>query len=180
MKREFHRCIQRRPNAIPFVLLALSTFAFCAFAEDTGEDSFVKPVESKPKKEIKPDEASVDTAPAVPSNVTDDPKVPEAGAPKNAEKETPVVWPGLDSEFYLVERKLADRGIARHPDEPLADWLRRALAEPTLKEADKPLRDLLRLHYRYRFDPLGLTGTDREELKRDAQLALGVLEKKPV
>jgi transglutaminase-like putative cysteine protease len=94
-------------------------------------------------------------------------------------REALVAWPGLDSEFYLVERKLADRGIIRQPNEPLTDWLRRALAEPSLKEADQPLRDLLRLHYRYRFDPAGLTRTDREELKRGTQSALSVLAGKP-
>ncbi len=77
-----------------------------------------------------------------------------------------LTWPGQDSEFYLVEKRLAKRGIVRQPDEPLSDWLQRALADPDLSTAAKPLKDLLRLHYRYRFDPHGLTESDRDALRR--------------
>ena len=38
-------------------------------------------------------------------------------------------WPGLDSEFYQIENKLAARGVPRQPSEPLADWLERAQAD---------------------------------------------------
>ena len=31
-----------------------------------------------------------------------------------------ISWPGLDSEFYLIERKLAARGVPRQPGEPLS------------------------------------------------------------
>lgn len=131
------------------MLLALSTFAFCAFAEDTGEDSFVKPVESKPKKEIKPDEASVDSAPAVPSNVTDDPKVPEAGAPKNAEKETPVA--------ESAEKTKADG------DKPKADGDKpKAEGEGAAKEVIREDPDEEEMEYLYvkppDMKPLGYTG----------------------
>jgi hypothetical protein len=80
--------------------------------------------------------------------------------------------PGLDSEFYLVERKLAERGIVRQTNETLADWLHRALASPALAQSRNRLEDLLRLHYRYRFDPQGLTPIDREELKKEAKVCL--------
>jgi hypothetical protein len=80
-----------------------------------------------------------------------------------------ILWPGLDSEFYEVEKQLEQRGLARKPNESLVDWLERAAAEPGLLELQGPLRALLRLHYRYRFDPEGLSDVDREELRRDAR-----------
>jgi hypothetical protein len=46
--------------------------------------------------------------------------------PKTGPSTTAVFWPGLDSEFYLLERELAARGVARQPSEPLSDWLTRA------------------------------------------------------
>jgi hypothetical protein len=79
-----------------------------------------------------------------------------------------VFWPGLDSEFYLLERKLAARGVPRQPGEPLSGWLSRALANPALARVKKSLEELLRLHYRHRFDPQGLNASDRETLRRGA------------
>jgi transglutaminase-like putative cysteine protease len=78
------------------------------------------------------------------------------------------LWPGLDSEFYQIERRLAERGAQRQPSEPLSVWLRRVSPNPALAEVRDRLRDLLRLHYRYRFDPEGLSQTDREALRREA------------
>jgi hypothetical protein len=84
-------------------------------------------------------------------------------------------WPGLDSEFYLLEQRLAGRGVARHPSESLSDWLARALDDPSLKDLRAPLQKLLQLHYRYRFDPQGLTGPERETLKVEARDCLVAL-----
>jgi len=78
-------------------------------------------------------------------------------------------WPGLDSEFYLLERKLAERGLPRRASEPLTTWLERAVGDPSLADLKAPLRELLRLHYRYRFDPLGLTQQERAELSQAAR-----------
>jgi transglutaminase-like putative cysteine protease len=83
-----------------------------------------------------------------------------------------ILWPGLDSEFYRLEEKLAARGVPRQTGEPLADWLERALAAPALRELRGSLRELLRLHYRHRFDPRGLNEAEREELRRKAIEAL--------
>jgi len=85
---------------------------------------------------------------------------------------TEIVRTGLDSEFYQLERKLVERGVVRQMSEPLSSWLRRAIAEPALAGAGDTLNDLLRLHYRYRFDPLGLNEPDREQLRREAQACL--------
>ena len=48
-------------------------------------------------------------------------------------------WPGRDSEFYLVERRLAQDGvIPRDPDETLSHWLRRAAVSPALETSTAP------------------------------------------
>jgi hypothetical protein len=38
------------------------------------------------------------------------------------------------------------------------------------------VRELLRLHYRYRFDPQGLSQADREALRREATGCLASME----
>jgi transglutaminase-like putative cysteine protease len=88
-----------------------------------------------------------------------------------------IIWPGLDSEFYQIESQLAERGVERQPNEPLSEWLERASMDSRLIELREPLYNLLRLHYRYRFDPLGLSGTDREELRKEAHECLGKLSR---
>ena len=87
-----------------------------------------------------------------------------------------IFWPGLDSEFYQLERKLAARGAPRQSSEPLSDWLGRALAEPALADLRDPLRELLRRHYCHRFDPCGLSGAEREALAREAKTCLDRLD----
>jgi len=76
-----------------------------------------------------------------------------------------VIWPGVDSEFYVVEKKLTDHGMGRRQNEPLAAWLERVIAAKHLETARAPLRELLRLHYRYRFDPSGLPAAERARLR---------------
>jgi hypothetical protein len=94
---------------------------------------------------------------------------------RTAEADALMSWPGLDSEFYQLEKQLAERGVMRLASEPLSDWLVRALADPALKELQVPLPALLHLHYRYRFDPPGLSQEEREALKREARVCLDVL-----
>ena len=88
-----------------------------------------------------------------------------------------MTWPGLDSEFYQIEKQLADRGLPRGPNETLSRWLERAAEDASIRELRRPLRELLRLHYRYRFDPEGLTDSDREKLRRAAQECLAELSR---
>jgi hypothetical protein len=85
-----------------------------------------------------------------------------------AEPGATVLWPGLDSEFYQIELKLAERDARRRPSEPLSPWLRRASTDPALADLRSRLLELLNLHYRYRFDPQGLNQGDRETLRREA------------
>jgi hypothetical protein len=81
-------------------------------------------------------------------------------------------WPGLDSDFYQLEKKLAERGVPRGASEPLNEWLARVATTPGLTELCAPLQEILRLHYRYRFDPLGLGEADREVLRREVNACL--------
>ena len=69
-------------------------------------------------------------------------------------------FPGIDSEFYLVEKALVARGLERQPEETLAVWTKRVMASQP-SEAQE-LTQLLGLHYRLRFDPSGLNTRDRE------------------
>ncbi|MGA9779265.1 MAG: DUF4129 domain-containing protein [Limisphaerales bacterium] len=78
-------------------------------------------------------------------------------------------------EFYLLEQKLAARGVPRQPGELLSIWLTRALAEPALKDLREPLLELLRLHYRHRFDPRGLSALEREILAHEVKSCLDAL-----
>ncbi len=73
-------------------------------------------------------------------------------------------WLGRDSEFYLVERRMAQLGHARQDTEPVTEWLARVAAQPGTED----LQQLARLHYRYRFDPAGLPAAEREALRREA------------
>lgn len=84
-------------------------------------------------------------------------------------------WPGLDSDFYRLEKQLAARGVVRGEAEPLGDWLRRVLETPGLGSLRAPLEEVLRLHYRHRFDPLGLNASDREALRRETSRCVETL-----
>lgn len=90
-----------------------------------------------------------------------------------------VIRHGLDSEFYLVERILAQRAVARRTNEPLTGWLERVSADPALQELWPSVLALLSLHYRYRFDPRGLSDSDRERLRSEANACLQALRRLP-
>lgn len=83
----------------------------------------------------------------------------DAGASIN----TPRIIPGLDSEFYFVENRLRELGFHRREGEPLGAWLARV--EGSAPRNGVPLTDLLKLHYRYRFDPKGLKTNERVFLR---------------
>ncbi len=73
-------------------------------------------------------------------------------------------WPGLDSEFYELERALAGHGLGRRAHESWGHWSRRVSEQVQTAE----LGPLVRLHCRYRFDPAGLSGEERGALRRGA------------
>jgi hypothetical protein len=72
--------------------------------------------------------------------------------------------PGLDSEFYEVEQRLAALGLDRRPEETLTAWLARVIGDGRVDAA--PLEPALRLHYRLRFDPEGITADERAALRQ--------------
>ncbi len=78
------------------------------------------------------------------------------------------IRPGADSEFYRIEALLVRAGCARAAHEPLGAWLMR-IARERADISVVPLQDLLRLHYRYRFDPRGLPASERDALATQAQ-----------
>ena len=100
-------------------------------------------------------------------------------AGKGAQPSATAAWPGLDSEFYELEERLAALGLGRQRSEPLSGWLRRVANDPTVAEIRVPLRELLVLHYRYRFDPLGLNQGDRRKLRDEAKGCLARIDEAP-
>jgi hypothetical protein len=76
-------------------------------------------------------------------------------------------YPGQDSEFYAVEKTLGVRESA----ETQAAWFSRVAKNLSLETRDGLLA-ALRLHQRYRFDPDGITLSDRKRL-RELCAALG-------
>ena len=69
-------------------------------------------------------------------------------------------WPGEDSEFYALEKNLPPR----ESSETQAAWLARITPDiPSAKL--HPVREALRLHQRYRFDPDGLSAAERDRLR---------------
>lgn len=98
---------------------------------------------------------------------------------RHLEKQNPTkgsVWPGLDSEFYQLENKLRQNGVVREPGEPLSKWLVRASKVPALAPLEAPINDLLQLHYRYRFDPQGVSENERQLLRKQATECLRRLD----
>ena len=83
---------------------------------------------------------------------------------------------GADSEFYRIESRLARLGWTRAAPEPLSDWLEK-IARQNIPGLDAgTARQALRLHYRYRFDPDGITPGDRAELSRLAGRVAAALD----
>jgi transglutaminase-like putative cysteine protease len=89
-------------------------------------------------------------------------------APANARVQARL---GLDSEFYLIERRLVELGLERHDGETLAAWLARLGREGGIGAAG--LTELLTLHYRLRFDPAGLSAAERAALRNEAMEWVG-------
>jgi hypothetical protein len=69
-------------------------------------------------------------------------------------------YPGQDSEFYALEQSLGSRDSA----ETQSAWLIRVAKDFSAEKRER-LRAALRLHQRYRFDPDGITLTDRQHLR---------------
>jgi len=83
---------------------------------------------------------------------------------KREQKGLTEIQPGADSEFYLVEQRLMEWGYTRYPWETLSEWIIRIEETPSSLVSTEQLPSILALHYRYRFDPKGITGDDKKAL----------------
>lgn len=86
---------------------------------------------------------------------------------KGAENQDEISWPGLDSEFYLIEQKLAGIGLERAAGESLHAWRKRV--EGSLFLSGSSLEKILMLHQQHRFDPLGLSASQRQALRKSVE-----------
>lgn len=77
-----------------------------------------------------------------------------------APRPRPETAPGLDSELYLVEARLARAGLGRRPGEPMSLWAARV---------GEGLPALAALHDRYRFSRSGLGPRERAALKAESE-----------
>lgn len=86
---------------------------------------------------------------------------------------------GADSAFYAIERRLLAAGHARREGESARAWLRRLHEAGAAPDVDELLREVLPLHYRYRFHPLGLDAAGDRELAARARSWLARHPAKP-
>lgn len=70
-------------------------------------------------------------------------------------------YQGMDSEFYLIEQSLQHTDQARRDNESIMQWVKR-LQLPSLNQ-------LYALHYQLRFDPMGLSSEQRQQLQQQAR-----------
>jgi hypothetical protein len=68
---------------------------------------------------------------------------------------------GMDSEFYLIEQHLQHTAQARRHNESIQQWVKR-LQLPLLNQ-------LYTLHYQLRFDPMGLSTEQRQQLQQQTK-----------
>ncbi len=81
-------------------------------------------------------------------------------------REKPVQIAGSDSAFYRIEQRLNDLGLRRYCWETLSVWLNRIENTANLTVPLDVPRQLLALHYRYRFDPQGLSADEKSQMTR--------------
>jgi len=81
---------------------------------------------------------------------------------------------GNDSEFYLIEQHLAGFGYGRNQDESFEQWLCRLDSFVIGKAERDALYCILALHYRYRFDPVGINAEERNALKEKSRAWLAM------
>jgi protein-glutamine gamma-glutamyltransferase len=80
------------------------------------------------------------------------------------DRSSPPMPDGLDSEFYLIEKRLGEWGLERQSSETVRQWILRLKQKlPEAKMND--LNQIIDLHYCYRFDPQGIDQEDRLKLR---------------
>lgn len=82
-----------------------------------------------------------------------------------AESQMVLSMVGSDSAFYGIEERISGLGLKRYPWETLSAWLNRIEhTSPATILLDIP-RKALALHYRYRFDPRGLSAAEKTRME---------------
>jgi hypothetical protein len=84
---------------------------------------------------------------------------------------------GTDSEFYKIEAALTKAGHGRRSAETLRCWIARLADEQSPPRLQDDLNSILNLHYRYRFDPLGISSSDKAALESGVQTWLQAYQK---
>ncbi|MDM8541480.1 transglutaminase-like domain-containing protein [Desulfococcaceae bacterium HSG9] len=69
--------------------------------------------------------------------------------------------PGTDSHFYRIEERLHAQGFTRRSGETLTAWVKRIQVVSDHNFNIRPLLSILKLHYRLRFDPQGISKIDK-------------------
>jgi len=82
----------------------------------------------------------------------------------HTKKSRVAIKPGEDSQFYLIQQRLIDLGYVHYPWEPLSSWIQRIADAQPSPVSTESLHSILALHYRYRFDPEGITHAEKEAL----------------
>ena len=72
---------------------------------------------------------------------------------------------GADSELYSIERELTQLGLGRDRSETWREWLVRLGHTPENSATVTELYSILKMHYRYRFDPQGINVRERAKLR---------------
>ncbi len=79
---------------------------------------------------------------------------------------------GQESEFYELCRLLEQKYFPREKGETISTWLEKIGTRVPLSEINL----VLKLHYRYRFDPRGIERDERRELQKNIEKLLAELE----
>ena len=76
---------------------------------------------------------------------------------------------GADSEIYLIEGELSKRGWGRDRSETWHNWLQRLQNDLDNLTILDELNFIIQMHYRYCFDPQGISDRERQQLKTACQ-----------
>jgi transglutaminase-like putative cysteine protease len=71
---------------------------------------------------------------------------------------------GLESGFYLIEQALVRAGFARRSSESMANWIAKLPQNQFAAPLAENLKSLVDLHYRFRFDPRGISDAEKSHL----------------
>jgi hypothetical protein len=92
-------------------------------------------------------------------------KKKKAVVPVKAKLTRARLFPGMDSDFYLIMDRLNTLGYYKPHGEPLSGWIDRTITKKLSDEGKRRLFQIVSLHCRYRFDPAGLDEQEKADLK---------------